>query len=231
MKVVILAGGKGERLRPLTEKIPKPMVKVGQYPMIEHIIRKLKAFSLTDIIITLGYKGEVIKRYFKDGDRFGVNIKYSDEPFPLGTAGAVKNCESMIGGDFLVVSGDAFFDFDFDAFTEFHFDKGGLCTIAVKEVENVSRFGVVVTNDEGRIINFIEKPERSKIKTVNMGVYAMKREVLDLIPDGFFDFGKDLFPTLCGKMFAYKSDGYWSDVGTLTSLYMANKFADSGVWF
>ena len=130
-----------------------------------------------------------------------------------------------------MVSGDAFFDFDFDAFTDYHFDKGGLCTLAVKEVENVSRFGVVATNDDGRIINFIEKPEHSKIKTVNMGVYAMKREVLDMIPDGFFDFGKDLFPTLCGKMFAFKSDGYWSDVGTLTSLYMANKFADSGVWY
>ena len=224
MKAVILPGGKGERLKPLTDNMPKPMVSIITKPIIEFIILRLRECGFYDIAITLGYRGDDIKNHLGDGKDLGVKISYYVEESPLGTAGGVKNARDFLTEDFLVVSGDAFTELDFKEFFLYHKQKGAIATLAVKEVDDIKGFGVVKTDTDGRIIEFLEKPESSAIKTVNTGIYAMKPDIIELIPDGFFDFGKNLFPTLVGSIYAYKTDSYWSDIGTLESYYGTNAY-------
>lgn len=223
MQAIIMAGGAGTRLRPLTNDVPKPMVKIIDKPVMEYTIRQLKAYDVYDIGVTVNYLHEIIEDYFGDGDRFGVKLTYFVESEPLGTAGSVKQAEEFLDDNFLVMSGDAYTELNLDEFRGAHLKSGRLITMAVKEVENVSGFGVVkVENDI--VTDFMEKPEYTTEKLVNAGIYMLKREVLQLIPDGFYDFGRQLFPTLKGKMAAYKTDAYWSDVGTLERYYETNLF-------
>ena len=221
MKVLILAGGKGERLRPLTEGIPKPMVTMVGVPIIEIIIDRLVKQGFKDVIVTLGYLGDVIKNYLGNGQRLGANITYFTENVPLGTAGAVKNAARELTDDFLVVSGDAYFEMDFSDFVKKHIESNDLATLAVKKVDDATGYGLVKLSGD-KIVRFIEKPTEKTSGIVNTGIYALKKEIIEAIPDGFYDFGKDLFPRLIGEMGAYSLDGYWSDIGTLKSYYQTN---------
>ncbi|MEB3188149.1 MAG: mannose-1-phosphate guanyltransferase [bacterium] len=229
MKAVLMAGGSGTRLRPLTCDIPKPMVPMLNRPMAEHIIGLLKRHGITEILVTLYYLPQVIQNYFGDGRDFGVRITYSvEEKMPLGTAGSVKAIESFLDDTFIVISGDSLTDLDLTAAVEYHRRKQAQATLVLHRVENPLEFGVVITDDEGRIERFLEKPSSSEVfsDTINTGIYILEPEVLSLLePDREFDFSKDLFPMLLHRrdpLYGYIAEGYWEDVGNLQAYRQAH---------
>lgn len=222
MRAVLMAGGSGTRLRPLTCDLPKPMVPILNRPIAEHIVNLLKRHGINEIIATLYYLPDVMRDYFQDGSDFGVQMTYAvEEDQPLGTAGCVKNIAELLDDTFLVISGDSITDFDLTQAIRFHKEKGSKATLILKRVPNPIEFGVVITDEENRIRRFLEKPSTSEIfsDTVNTGAYILEPEVLDYLPDNQeSDFSKDLFPTLLAKgepMFGYIAEGYWCDVGHL----------------
>ncbi len=221
MKAVIMAGGEGTRLRPLTCNRPKPMVPVVNKPVMEHIIELLKKHNLADIAVTLQYMPELVKEYFHDGNEFGVSLRYYIEQTPLGTAGSVKNAEEFLNDTFLVISGDALTDIDLSKAVEFHFNKGSIATLILKKVDVPLEYGVVVTNEEGRITRFLEKPSWGEVfsDTVNTGIYILSPEIFDYFNrNEMFDFSKDLFPVLLKErkpIFGFITDDYWCDIGDL----------------
>ncbi|HEY9870554.1 MAG TPA: NDP-sugar synthase, partial [Candidatus Obscuribacterales bacterium] len=222
MKAVIMAGGSGTRLRPLTSHLPKPMVPVANKPMAEHIVALLKRHGFKDIIFTLHYLPQSIQDYFGDGSEFGVNIGYStEEGRPLGTAGCVKAIQDQLDETFLVISGDCLTDIDLTRAVEFHQMRKSKATIVLKRVENPLEYGVVITGADGRIQRFVEKPGASEIfsDTVNTGIYILEPEVMLYVVLGREqDFSNDLFPLLLLRnepMFGFVADGYWCDIGNL----------------
>ncbi len=228
MKAVIMAGGEGTRLRPLTCGRPKPMVPVANKPVMEHIVNLLKKHGFSDILVTLLYMPEKIKEYFGDGADFGVNMSYFVERVPLGTAGSVKNAEDYLKDTFVVISGDALTDLDISKALDFHRKKGAFATLVLKRVNIPLEYGVVVTNEDGRIIRFLEKPSWSEVfsDTVNTGIYILSPEVFGFYKKGeVFDFSKDLFPLLLkeGKpLYGFVTDDYWCDIGDLNTYRQAN---------
>lgn len=222
MKAIIMAGGFGSRLRPLTDELPKPMVPIINKPILSYIVGLLVRHGVKDIAMTLGYRPDAITEYFGDGSEFDCKIEYFVEPYPLGTAGGIKNAKEFIDDDFIVISGDALTNIDLSSMMRFHKSKKTLATIAVKEMENITGFGVVNFDANGIIQEFIEKPKFSVNKYVNTGIYIFKPEIIGYIPDGKYDFGRELFPRLVGELSAYRTDSYWSDIGTLSSYYLAN---------
>lgn len=224
LKAVILAGGQGTRLRPITENIPKPMVSVLGRPMMEHIVRHLAAQGFTDLLATLHYRPRVIRDHFGDGSDFGVSLRYTLETKPLGTAGSVKLGAEFLDETFLVVAGDALTDVDLGAFWEFHKAKNALVSICLKRVCDPGEFGVVVADEQGYVQRFLEKPGVSQVcsDTVNTGIYLIEPEVLAHVPpDAPSDFAGDLFPKLLAQkapLCAYVAEGYWNDIGTLEQL-------------
>ena len=222
MRAVLMAGGSGTRLRPLTCDLPKPMVPVLNRPIAEHIINLLKRHNITEVIATLYYLPDIMRDYFQDGSDFGVQMTYAvEEEQPLGTAGCVKNIQQWLDGTFITISGDAITDFDLNAAIAFHRQKKSKATLILTRVPNPVEFGVVITDPDGRINRFLEKPSLSEIfsDTVNTGTYILEPEVLDYLPENEeSDFSKDLFPTLLEKdepMYGYVAEGYWCDVGHL----------------
>lgn len=221
MKAVIMAGGEGTRLRPLTSNQPKPMVPVMNKPVMEYIIELLKKHDITDVIATLQFLPALIRNYFGDGKDLDVNIAYSTEEAPQGTAGSVKKVEAYLDETFIVISGDAMTDIDLTAAIAFHKSNKAVATLILKSVENPLQFGVVVTDENGRIKRFLEKPNWSQVfsDTVNTGIYILEPEVLKHIPiDEPFDFSKDLFPKLLKmrkRLFGYVAEGYWQDIGSI----------------
>ena len=222
MRAVLMAGGSGTRLRPLTCDLPKPMVSVLNRPIAEHIINLLKRHNITEIIATLYYLPDVMRDYFQDGSDFGVQMTYAvEEEQPLGTAGCVKNIEQWLDDTFVTISGDAITDFDLQAAIAFHREKKSQATLVLTRVPNPVEFGVVITDEDGRIMRFLEKPSLSEIfsDTVNTGIYILEPEVLKYLPENEeSDFSKHLFPLLLEKgepMYGYVADGYWCDVGHL----------------
>ncbi|MEC4892109.1 MAG: mannose-1-phosphate guanyltransferase [Oscillatoria sp. PMC 1051.18] len=222
MRAVLMAGGSGTRLRPLTCDLPKPMVPVLNRPIAEHIINLLRRNQIAEIIATLHYLPDVMREYFQDGSDFGVEITYAvEEDQPLGTSGCVKNIAELLDDTFLVISGDSLTDFDLQAAVAFHKEKKSKATLVLKRVPNPIEFGVVITDRENRIRRFLEKPSSSEIfsDTVNTGTYILEPEVLDYLPfNEESDFSKDLFPLLLEKeqpMYGYIAEGYWCDVGHL----------------
>src|SRR3989338_5445313 len=181
MKAVLMAGGSGTRLRPLTCAIPKPMVPMLNKPMAEHIINLLRRHGFDDVFITLYYLPHVIQNYFGDGHDFGVNISYAvEEKMPLGTAGCVKAIEDVLGDEtFIVISGDSLTDIDLQQAVAFHKSKGSKATIVLKRVTNPLDFGVVITDQDGRIERFLEKPSMSEVfsDTINTGTYVLEPKV------------------------------------------------------
>ncbi|KYC41702.1 mannose-1-phosphate guanylyltransferase [Scytonema hofmannii PCC 7110] len=222
MRAVLMAGGSGTRLRPLTCDLPKPMVPILNRPIAEHIINLLKRHQITEVVATLHYLPDVLRDYFQDGSDFGVQMTYAvEEDQPLGTAGCVKNIAELLDDTFLVISGDSITDFDLTAAIEFHKQKKSKATLILTRVPNPIEFGVVITDAEGRIRRFLEKPSTSEIfsDTVNTGTYILEPEVLEYLPaNQESDFSKELFPLLLDKnepMYGYIANGYWCDVGHL----------------
>ena len=222
MRAVLMAGGSGTRLRPLTCDLPKPMVPILNRPIAEHIINLLKRHQIKEVIATLHYLPDVMRDYFQDGSDFGVEMTYAvEEDQPLGTAGCVKNIAELLDETFLVISGDSITDFDLTAAIEFHKQKQSKATLVLTRVPNPIEFGVVITDKEQRIRRFLEKPSTSEIfsDTVNTGTYILEPEVLKYLPTNEeCDFSKDLFPLLLEKgepMYGYIAEGYWCDVGHL----------------
>lgn len=229
MKAMILAAGLGTRLRPLTEEISKPMVPIVNKPVMEHIVELLAKYGIGEIVVNLHYHPQAIQNHFGDGSRWGVSLTYSLEEELLGTAGGVRKVKDFFGDEtFLIVSGDTLTDIDLDSLFKFHQTKGAVATIAVKEVEDPSRYGVVITSEKGKVINFQEKParEEARSKLANNGIYVLEPEVLDLIPEGvFYDFGRQLFPLMVErkqKVYGFEHDDYWDDVGTLEDYQKSN---------
>src|SRR4051794_25906055 len=210
-----MAGGEGTRLRPLTSNQPKPMVPIVGKPCMEHILELLKKHGFDDVIVTLAFLPQEIRSYFGDGESLGLNIEYSVEESPLGTAGSVRLASGKLDDTVLVISGDALCDLDLTKLVQFHRDKSAAVTIGLKSVENPLEFGIVVTDEDGRIERFLEKPSWGQVfsDTINTGIYVLEPEVLKHVPtDRPYDFSKELFPLLLemGRpLYGMVCDGYW----------------------
>jgi mannose-1-phosphate guanylyltransferase/phosphomannomutase len=228
MKAVVMAGGEGTRLRPLTSNQPKPMVPIVGKPCMEHILELLREHGLTDVVVTVAFLPQAIRGYFGEGDTLGMQIGYSVEESPLGTAGSVRLAAKQLDETFVVISGDALCDVDLSALIAFHKEREAAVTIGLKAVDNPLEFGIVVTDEEGRIERFLEKPSWSQVfsDTINTGIYVLEPEVLRHVPtDRPFDFSKELFPYLLemGRpLYGFVMDGYWQDIGNLDQYRQAN---------
>lgn len=237
MKAVVMAGGEGSRLRPLTINRPKPMVPIVDRPVMAHIIELLKIHGITEIVVTVQYLSNVIQDHFGDGSSYGVHIEYSLEEQPLGTAGSVKNAENLLQEPFLVISGDALTDFDLSRIIQFHLDNNAMATLTLTRVPNPLEYGVIIADEQGYVRQFLEKPSWGEVfsDTVNTGIYVLDPSVFKYIEKGkFTDWSKDVFPQMLRKndaLMGYVAEGYWTDVGTIeeymraNSDYMAGKVA------
>ena len=229
MKAVVMAGGAGSRLRPLTINQPKPMVPVVNKPILLHILDLVRRHGITDVIITLQYKADVIQDYLGDSRTLGLNILYTVEETPLGTAGSVKNAQEYLDETFIVISGDALTDFDLTRIISEHRSHKALATLTLYRVSNPLEYGVVITDEDGRIRRFQEKPSWGEVisDTANTGLYVLEPQILDYFDAGVsFDFSKDLFPILLQKgdpLYGCIAEGYWCDVGNLREYLRANR--------
>ncbi len=223
-----MAGGEGTRLRPLTSNQPKPMVPVVGKPCIEHILDLVRRHDMTEVVVTLAFMPQSIRTYFGDGESLGMDIDYSVEEQPLGTAGSVRLAQARLDDTFIVISGDALCDVDLTALVEAHKAKGAAVTIGLKSVDNPLEFGIVVTDEDGRVERFLEKPSWGQVfsDTINTGIYVLEPEVLRHVPDDRpYDFSKELFPLLLemGRpLYGHVLDGYWQDIGNLEQFRQAN---------
>lgn len=229
MKAIIMAGGQGTRLRPLTCDLPKPLVPILNKPCMEYSIELLRAHGITEIGVTTYYLPEMIRDYFGDGSKWGVNLTYFVEEEPLGTAGSVRNATEFLDETFLVISGDALTDIDLSAALEYHRQKAGLATLVLSHQEVPLDFGVVITDQDGQIERFLEKPSWGEVFSdlVNTGIYILEPEVFDYYDRGIkYDFSKDLFPLLMQtgqRLYGFESLAYWSDIGDAEQ-YMQTQF-------
>ena len=237
MKAVVLVGGEGTRLRPLTLAAPKQMLPVGRRPMIERVLEWLARHGVDEAVLSLGYKPDAFLAAYPDGESCGVKLTYAVEDSPLDTAGAIRFAalEGGLDETFVVVNGDVLTDLDVTALVRFHQESGALGTIALTPVEDPSRFGVVPTEDDGRVIAFIEKPAPDEAPTnlINAGTYVLEPSVLDLIPgDRRVSIERETFPAMvaAGRLYARGSDAAWLDAGTPATLIEANlAYAPLGV--
>jgi NDP-sugar pyrophosphorylase family protein len=214
MQAVLLAGGKGKRLLPYTTNFPKPLMPVGDKPILELLIQKLKANGIKDIILSTGYLEELIRAYFQDGEKFGVSITYSKEDEPLGTAGPLSLLKSQLKDKFLLMNGDVFSDIDFNDLIKFHTSSHAVGTVALTERIVQIDYGVVEINQEYEFTGWKEKPTIPY--WVSTGIYVLEREALELIPDRTFFNLPDLIQTLHAqkkKVSCYPHRGYWIDIG------------------
>jgi len=224
-----MAGGEGTRLRPLTSNQPKPMLPMANRPMMEHVIRLLRQHGFTDIVVTVAFMANAIRAYFGDGSELGVRMVYATEESPLGTAGSVLNARDELNERFLVISGDVLTDIDLSAIIAFHEAKGALATIALQSVENPVDFGIVITDENGAVERFLEKPTWGQVfsDTINTGIYVLEPEIFDFIPEHqVVDFSGDVFPAALegGRpIFGFVADGYWEDVGTTEAYLKAHR--------
>jgi len=228
VKAVILAGGFGTRLRPLTTSLPKPMVPMGNVPLMEHTVRLLARQGMTDLTVLLYVQPERITEHFGDGSRWGARIRYVTPSADLGTAGAVKHAVGSLKEPVLIISGDLLTDFDLKAAINFHTAKAADATMVLTRVEHPLQYGIVITDDDGRIVRFLEKPSWGEVfsDTINTGIYLLEPSVLELVPpERSYDFGKDLFPRLLADgraCYGFVALGYWRDVGDLTEYRLAH---------
>ena len=250
MRAMILAAGLGTRLRPLTDLMPKPMAPVLNVPVMEHIARLLAEHGFTEVIANLSYRPEAIREHFGDGSVAGIELSYSEEPEPLGTAGGVGKAREFLAESesFLVISGDALTDVDLSAMREAHEANDGIATLATKRVKDTTQFGVVITGEDGRIQGFQEKPDPAEALSdlANCMIYAFSPEVFDYFPDqrvrspagdedqpdGFVDWAMDVFPALLEgdvAFHAHEIEAYWNDIGSVSELVQGNADALSGL--
>ena len=246
MKAIILCAGKGERLIPLTNTLPKPMIPINNKPLLEYIIRLCKKHGIDDIAINTSYLPGKIREYFKDGSKFGVKIKYSFEPEMLGTAGALNNFRDFFTSSepFLVIYGDNLTDINLKEMFNFHKEKRALATLFLHKQEMADEkttSGAVVFNSENMITHIIENPDEKEKeflknlpenkKLTNSGIYILNPEILKFIPEGFSDFARDIFPKLLQKgkkLFAYSFKCYFREIGQLQRYNLAKQEIESG---
>jgi mannose-1-phosphate guanylyltransferase/phosphomannomutase len=228
MKAVVMAGGEGTRLRPLTSNRPKPLVPILNKPCMQHSIELLQRYGVDEIVVTLYYLADEIQGYFGDGSELGVKLTYTVEDTPLGTAGSVMLAEEVLKDDtFIIVSGDALTDLDIGKALAFHREKGSVATLVLQHVENPLEFGVVITDEQGAVRRFLEKPSWGEVfsDTVNTGMYILEPSVLKYMELGKnYDWSQDIFPQLLREekpMFGYVMEEYWTDVGSLTQYRQA----------
>jgi len=221
VKAVILVGGKGTRLRPITYVNPKPMLPLINRPFMHNFIDWLKMHGIEDVIFSMGYLPSMFRQYFGDGSRFGVNITYVLEEKPLGTCGAVKNAERYLDDNpFMVFNGDILTSLDLTRMGDYHKQKKSDITISLTPVDDPTAYGLVPTDMEGRVTEFLEKPSEEEISTdlINAGTYVIERHIMDLVPKGEnYSFERGLFPMALSegyKIYGFRSDDYWLDVGT-----------------
>lgn len=223
MKAVIMAGGFGTRMQPLTVNIPKPMVPLVNRPIMLHIVELLKKYGITDLVMLLYHQPSVIKNFFRDGSDLGVKITYVTPLEDMGTAGAVKAAQKYLDERFLIISGDLLTDFNLQKVIDFHEQNKALATITLTSVKDPLQFGVVITDKEKHITQFLEKPGWGEVisDTINTGIYVLEPEIFNYIPEGEnFDFSQDLFPLLLKKkapLFGFPVKGYWRDIGNTDS--------------
>ncbi|MCK4224445.1 MAG: NTP transferase domain-containing protein [candidate division Zixibacteria bacterium] len=229
MKAVIMAGGFGTRLRPLSCSIPKPMVYVANKPMMEYMVNLLKKHGLVDLVVLLYFQAETIRNYFGDGSKFGVRIEYIQAQEDYGTAGAVKNAEGLLNERFLVISADVLTDIDLKAACDFHQKNQAKATMVLAHMENPLSYGVVITQEDGKISRFLEKPTWGEVfsDTVNTGIYILEPEVLEETPSKKnFDFSKNLFPHMLStnqQLYGFVTPDYWRDVGNVEEYFQAHQ--------
>lgn len=226
MKAIIMAGGEGRRLKPVSGDMPKPLVPLCGRSIMEHIIELLKSCGISDLCAALKYRPGDIMSTFGDGSALGVKLQYRIEQEALGTAGGVKNCADFYGDeDFLVISGDAACDFDLKLLIEAHKKNMPAVTMALYPHEQPLQYGLALCDSSNCVHSFIEKPDWAHVVTnlVNTGIYIISPQAMELVPDGqVFDFAKDLFPLLLKngmKIYGQPMDGYWCDIGTPLSYY------------
>lgn len=214
----ILAGGKGTRLKPITNEIPKPLVPLHDKPILQHTLDLFKKHGITEIIISIGYKGEKIKEYFGNGKRFGVNIQYVEETEPLGTAGPLNLAREYLTDTFVMCNADELKNIDLNEMYLFHKENGAAATLALTTVADPSQYGVAKLMGS-KIQEFIEKPAPGTAPSnlINAGLYIIEPSVLDLIPKGASSIEREVFPKIAvdGKLFGFPFSGQWFDTGTL----------------
>ena len=235
MKAVVMAGGEGTRLRPMTASMPKPLLPIVNKPIMEHVLRLLKRHGITETVVTVQFLASLVRNYFGDGEELGMVLHYATEDTPLGTAGSVKNAEHLLNdGTFLVISGDALTDFDLTDLVKFHHDKGALVTVCLTRVPDPLDFGITIVDDDGKVQRFLEKPTWGQVfsDTVNTGIYIMEPEVFEHVATGeSVDWSGDVFPQLLEQglpIYGYIAEGYWEDVGTHESYFRAQADVLSG---
>jgi len=233
---MVMAAGLGTRLRPLTYEVPKPMVPVANRPVMEHILRMLPGHGLEQVISNLHWFPETIRNRFGDGSELGIELTYSDEEELLDTAGGVWNVRDFLteDGSFIVMAGDALTDVDLTALIDAHAAHDGVATMTVKKVANVSEFGVVLTDSEGRVSGFQEKPDPAEALSdlANCMIYAFRPEIFDYFPeDPHVDWAKQIFPLLLEQdvpFHVHETERYWNDVGSLPEYLQGNIDAVTG---
>ncbi len=234
MKAVIMAGGEGSRLRPLTSNQQKAMIPLVNRPMMEHIIGLLRDHGFDELVVTVAFMANNVRTYFGDGSEFGVRMVFATEESPLGTAGSVGNAKKELDERFMVIAGDVITDIDLSAVMSFHEEHDALATIALKHMENPLDFGIVITREDGTIERFLEKPTWGQVfsDTINTGIYVLEPEIFDHIPPGrVVDFSGEVFPALleAGQpLYGCLAEGYWEDVGTLNAYLKAHQDALDG---
>lgn len=217
---VILAGGKGTRLRPLTYAVPKPLLPFQQRPLLEHIILHLKRHGIRDFIFTVGYLGYQIRNYFGDGSEWGVNIEYAEEKRPRGSAGCLIPLRKNLDKTFLLVGGDNLTTMNYRRFLRYHKKKGGIATLALTEIEVPVELGIADINKSNAITRFREKPVfRYNAATI---IWALEPRILKYIPRGFSEMNKEILPRLLRageKVYGYPFKDFWVDIGRLEEYY------------
>jgi len=226
MKAIILAGGLGTRLRPLTDQTPKPLLPISGKPIIEHAILNFKKHGIKDVILSIGYRAPMIQEYFGDGSKWGVNIEYCIEDTPLGTGGALKKAAQNIKETLLAINGDNLADFDWTGAIKTHQTNNAKITLQLFPVEDVTKYGIARL-DDGKIIEFIEKPtvEQAPSNLNNAGGYILESEILEVLPEGFCMIEKDCFEKLAanGVVFAHHHNGQWYPTDTIEKYSHADK--------
>ncbi len=230
-QAVVLVGGEGTRLRPITSRVPKPVVPLVGRPFVGYILENLARHGVRRAVFSAGYLAQALERSIGDGERYGLSVSYVVEEQPLGTAGAIKNVQSELdGGCLYAFNGDVLTDVDLTAMTAFHRERGALATILLTRVDDPRRYGLVEIDDDGRVAEFVEKPGAEYAvpahgALINAGVYLLEPEVLDMIPAGKqLSIERGVFPQLAagGRLYAFVSDAYWRDIGTPDSYLQAH---------
>ena len=228
MQALILAGGEGTRLRPLTSTVPKPVVPLVDRPFISFMIEWLRRHGVDDVVMSCGFLASGVRNVLGDGDAYGVRIRYVEEPRPLGTGGALKFAESLLDDRFLMLNGDVLTDIDLTAQIAQHEATGATGTLALTPVEDPSNYGLVRLHDDRRVKEFVEKPSPDQVdtNTISAGAYVLERSVLDmLVADQPASIERDVFPRLVDNgLYGHVAEGYWLDIGT-PERYLEGTFA------